>query len=160
MDSLPRLSTHELDKIRALACTLTRNAADADDIIQEAFLFSWQKRDGLPADFALWFSLLVTNCARNQRRKQYRFNPANDDSAYAVPSQHEGPDSAAIRLESRGRLQAALADLDMKTRDAVALCYIAGFADLEGSKITGISLKAFKSRVKRGRNQLAATLAE
>jgi len=160
MESLPRLSTQELNKVRALACSITRSAADADDVIQEAFALSWQKRDVLPADFVRWFSLLVANCARNRRRKQAGVNLWSDGSACTVQSPREGPDSAAIRLESSRRLKAALAELDEKTRDAVALCYIAGFSELEGSKITGTSLKTFKSRVKRGRRQLAVTLAE
>ncbi len=101
---------------------------------------------------------MVANCARNHRRKEAKNRFLADVSESAVLSPLEGPDSAAVRSESAHRLHAALSELDENMREAVALCYIAGLTELEGSQATGTNLNTFKSRVKRGRDQLRQRL--
>ena len=158
MDSLPRLSAPDLNKVWGLAFSLTRNAADADDVMQQAFVVAWQKRARLPEHFLPWFSAVVANCARNHQRKEAKHRSMADISESAALSPLEGPDSAAIRSESTRQLHAALSELDENMREAVALCFIAGLTELEGSQATGTNLNTFKSRVQRGRDQLRQRL--
>src|SRR5436853_5567398 len=102
------LSRRHLSRALALARRVTGNAADAEEIVQEALLRVWTNapRWRPTALFKTWFYRVVVNLCLNRRRRA-PFTALDDAGDPADP----GLDAAA-QLESR--------QLDQQGADAIA----------------------------------------
>ncbi len=93
------------------ACLVLRNAEDAEDAVQDAFLRVWRFREAIPADAGrnAWLYRVVVNaCISSLRAKTSR--SGRDDGADALeawrtgrPSRTCGPSSPSSRRRSRRR---------------------------------------------------------
>ncbi len=135
--------------------------AEAEDVAQEAMLRLWRIapdwREG-EARVTTWLYRVVTNlCTDRLRAGRRRAMPMGDDLPdLADPA----PDSVA-RLLSAARLEAldaALAALPERQREAVVLRHIEGLSNPEIAEVLGIGVEAVESLTARGKRALVASL--
>jgi RNA polymerase sigma factor (sigma-70 family) len=136
--------------------------AEAEDVAQETMLRLWriasEWRQG-ETKVTTWVYRVATNlCIDRQRTRARRGQVALD----AVPDPADDVPSAEGRLQEAGRLaalEAALAELPDRQRQAVVLRHIEGLTNPEIAAVMEIGVEAVESLTARGKRALAAVLA-
>ncbi|MCW5729376.1 MAG: RNA polymerase sigma factor [Alphaproteobacteria bacterium] len=143
----------------ALAYRILGRRAEAEEVVQEAFLRVWTTAPRWNLDGALfrtWFSRVLTNLCIDRRRRP-RMDPMEAAGDPADPS--PGAD-AAIEERQRGALvAAAMAELPERQRVALALCYWQEMSNIEAAEVMQISVGAVESLLVRARRSLKEKLA-
>ena len=146
------------DRVYAVTLRLTRNSADAEDALQETFLNAYRAlgRFGGRAQVSTWLYRIAINASYDliARRKQ---TTSIDDVTGPEPAASGDPYAQSAQ---RAALERALAALPDEFREAVVLSDIAGLGTNEIGAILGVPAGTAKSRVFRGRAQLATMLRE
>lgn len=153
-----RLGAFKLDLIavlpalRAFARSLCRNAAEADDLVQETMLKAWSARDSYieEANFKAWTFRILRNSLYSNWRKNSRLTQL-DDTVYE--STAKATDNAETALEL-AEVSEAIRHLPLEQREALILIAAGGFNYEEVATITGVAIGTIKSRVSRGRANL------
>lgn len=141
---------------RALLYRMCGNAAEADDLAQEAFIKAWNKLGDLetPAAFPGWFRrVAVTTFLMAKRRQKAVFEEIDDASP--VASEDSTPEAAA---GAKIDLERALAKLSDAERMCVTLNHGEGLSHSEIVDLTGLPLGTVKSHVLRGTEKLRRML--
>jgi RNA polymerase sigma-70 factor, ECF subfamily len=152
------LVSRHIDRAFALALRILGNRADAEDVVQDAFLKVWIHRgrwiEGR-AKFSTWLYRVVTNrCidfTRQPRGEDVDSVPElADDQPDAVTSMH--------RDEVHGMLEVAMKRLPDQQRIAVVLSYHENLSNSDIAEVMGTTISAVESLLKRGRQQLRKLL--
>lgn len=143
----------QLPALRAFAWTLSRNAADADDLVQETLSKAWAHRDRYEAGTNLkaWLFTILRNTWYSAASKKKR-EVEDGDGHHAAKLTAEAAQEWKAELTS---LQAALGELPPEHREAIVMVGAAGLSYEEAAEIAGCALGTIKSRVNRARNRLA-----
>jgi RNA polymerase sigma-70 factor (ECF subfamily) len=133
--------------------------AEAEDVAQEAMLRLWRIapdwRQG-EAKVATWLYRVTANLCTDRLRR--RRGIALD----AVPEPEDGARpalSGLIEADRMAALEAALAALPLRQRQAVALRHLEGLGNVEIAEVMDIGVEAVESLVARGKRSLAAVLS-
>lgn len=147
------LGRHQ-DVLRRAALRRTRNAADADDVVQETALKAWQRLDSLrePGKVRAWLLQIAVREALSTVLARREDHELTDDAASV-----SGPDSGVDRFDLHDGLRAALRALPRHQarawllREADGLSYreIAERLDASESSVRSWLVLARK-RVQRG----------
>ena len=152
-DAFERLVERHQHRLYTLAARLTGSRADAEDAVQEALIRAWLNlpdfRGG--ALFSTWLYRICANAAHDLRSKR---RPEPSEAAVETPD----PRDAFVDSELAGGLQAALNGLEDPYRTAVVLFDVLGCSYLEIAEVTGVPEGTVKSRIFRGRKELAVAL--
>lgn len=146
-----------LPKLRRFARALTRDVAEADDLVQVAVERGLIRRAQWRPDtnLASWMFTLMKNAWIDETRARGRRNavlrPAEDGERMA--------DAAASDPVSRAAVEQAMKALPTDQRLAVALVLVEGLSYAEASEVMGVPTGTLTSRLVRGRRALAASLA-
>jgi RNA polymerase sigma-70 factor (ECF subfamily) len=136
--------------------------AEAEEIVQEAFLRLWLKAPGWDAAGAArlstWLGRVAANLAIDRHRRAKRQAPL--ETAEAVPDPAPGALDALIAADRRAALRAALDALPARQRQAVVLRHVAGYSNPDIAAAMGIGVEAVESLTARGRRELARRLAK
>ncbi|MCK6440579.1 MAG: sigma-70 family RNA polymerase sigma factor, partial [Planctomycetes bacterium] len=137
------------------ACSLMGNAADADDVVQEAFVIAARKAHAIPNDDPWpWFAAVLANVARNARRKRAhaaRFGHRPGDDAMSGLSGHDPDPADAMADEEFAKyLRESLAGLPDAEREAVTITAIAGLSYRDAAEVLGVPFGTLTSRVHQG----------
>jgi RNA polymerase sigma-70 factor (ECF subfamily) len=139
-------------RLFTLAARTLGSPDDAGDAVQEAFLRAWlalpRFRGG--ARFSTWLYRICLNAAHDQRLKR-RAEPVE-------LVERPDPRDAFAASELSGELQDALDALDETYRVAVVLYDVLGCSYVEIAEMTGVPEGTVKSRIYRGRTELAERL--
>jgi RNA polymerase sigma-70 factor (ECF subfamily) len=137
------------------AYVVCRNAAEAEDATQEAFVKAyralWRFRPGAP--WRPWLLRIVANEARNRRRAEGRRAHLAAQAAAALPADPGLPDYTAAELT------AALDRLEEPHREVVLLRHVLELSELETAAALGCRPGTVKSRLSRGLARLREELA-
>ncbi|HEY6963199.1 MAG TPA: sigma-70 family RNA polymerase sigma factor [Gaiellaceae bacterium] len=144
-----------------LALRVLRDAALAEDAVQEAFLAVWRGAERFVPErgsAVAWIMTLVHRRAVDvvRREERRRADPLPEVEA-AGPTDAE--DDAMLRLE-RERVVAALRQLPDPQREALELAYYGGFTQSELADRLGLPLGTIKSRMFGGLARLRELLQE
>ena len=147
-----------LPRLRRCARALSRNAADADDLVQTAIERALGHAGQLRSDAQLapWMFGILRNAWIDERRARARrlrvFAPEESAAEVADPRQAV-PDEALALGE-------ALRQLPEEQRLAVALVLIEGLSYKEAAHVMEIPIGTLTSRLARAREALQAMLGE
>lgn len=162
-DAARELARRFLPRVLGLATRLlSGDRAEAEDVAQEAMLRLWriapEWRQG-EAQVGTWLYRVVTNlCTDRLRSRRHRALPAGDE----MPEVPDGAPGAEARLMASDRmaaLDAALADLPERQRQAVVLRHIEGLTNPEIAAVMDIGVEAVESLTARGKRALTAILS-
>ncbi len=140
-------------RMYTLAARVLGSREDADDAVQEALVRAWLALPKFRGDarFSTWLYRIVVNAAHDVRAKR-RDRPADE-----LPEPADPRDRFAEK-ELSGDLQQALNGLDDAYRVAVVLYDVLGCSYAEVAEMTGVPEGTVKSRIFRGRSELAERL--
>jgi RNA polymerase sigma-70 factor (ECF subfamily) len=162
-----------VDALYGAAYRLTRNARDAEDLVQDSLLRAYKFWDSFQQDSncKAWLLRIVTNTFINeyQRRKRSRevldAATAEQDATDGVLVQasaydKQSPDQAMLQASVSDDVQRALEQLPDDFRTAVILCDMQGLSYKEIADIMETPVGTVMSRLFRGRKLLATALKE
>jgi RNA polymerase sigma-70 factor, ECF subfamily len=148
-----------LDSLYGTALRLTRNEADAQDLVQDTYVKAFRARRQFKegTNLKAWLFTILHNTFRNRRRDVGR-DPVEIDSDrvdLAAPADPgESPEEHLLRGALAPELQAALDALPEAFREAVWLRDVEEFPYAEIAEMLGIPLGTVMSRISRGRRLL------
>ncbi|MCX7889099.1 MAG: RNA polymerase sigma factor [Rhodobacteraceae bacterium] len=142
-----------------VAVRMLGDRTEAEDVTQEAMLRLFRAAPGWRAGEAkvtTWLYRVTANlCTDRLRRRPAVALDAIEEPPSAAPSAAAG----MIRAARERALQAALARLPERQREAVVLRHLEGLANPEIAEVMGIGVEAVESLTARGKRALAAELA-
>jgi RNA polymerase sigma-70 factor (ECF subfamily) len=151
-DHLVRLNTRTVFQI---ALSVVGNAADAEDVTQDAFIRAYVKFESLnePQRFRAWVCRIARHVALNHIRSATRFRKREERGHDDATASVDVEEVAEVRDFQR-RLRAAIDRLPARLRDVVLLCAIEELEPTEVAGILGIPAGTVRSRLHAGRKHL------
>lgn len=160
-----------MDQLYAAALRMTRNPADAEDLVQEAYLRAYRGYEGFEegTNLRAWLFRILTNSYINIYRKKQRrpdeteFGDTDDLYVY------RGIDAGGLGRSAEDQLLDAVTDAEIVSalealpdqyRLAVLLADVEGFAYKEIAEILDIPIGTVMSRLHRGRKRLQQLLTD
>jgi RNA polymerase sigma factor (sigma-70 family) len=134
-----RLYRSSRDDVYAYVAGMLRDQAAAEEVTATAFERAYRKRsrfDARRGEPRAWLFGIARNAALDELRRRGR-----QAELAAEPADLEGAatDSGPEHSERRLALRAALAGLDARERELIALKYFAGLANREIASVIGVS---------------------
>ena len=170
MDAFEELVSRHRDKTYARAYSMVRNEEEAVDLSQEAWVKGWQKLHQFQgeASFATWMTRIVINLCLDHLRKQKRHRTesieAMDEETGGVERQMPvvtvNPTAGLEKVELRGRIDRALAQLSHEHRTVLLLHEFEEMEYKEIAKVVGCSIGTIMSRLFYARRKMASLLAD
>jgi RNA polymerase sigma-70 factor, ECF subfamily len=161
-------------RVYSLSYGVLRNAEDAEESTQDAFLTLYRKIDTFDESkkFFSWFYRVALNTAYSRARRRPPVNTVaiedylprfDSDGHFASMSLPDGAlaidDEAALR-ELATRAEGFIADLPPAYRDVIWMNDVEGMSANEIAETLDISIPAFKSRLHRARLYVRQRLSE
>ena len=154
-----------LETLYATALRLTRNRADAEDLVQDTFVKALRFSDRFEpgTNLRAWLSTILHNTWRNRIRDTGRAAAAIDidstrvdevEAAAGGAPGHETPEQLLLRKTLDADLRAALDELPDNFRQAVWLRDVEEFSYAEIAEMLDIPIGTVMSRISRGRRML------
>lgn len=146
----------------------TGNSAEAEDLSQEVFLRVYRTLASYKTSYG-GFPTWLTSVTRNllvdhyRRTRRDRITDALEDVMPKVEEKHSpvrAPDKSAMAQELSHQVQAALAQLSPELREAVILRDLQGLEYREIREVLSVPEGTVKSRINRGRIELARLLEQ
>ncbi len=159
-----------MDAMYGVACRLTRNPTEAEDLVQDALVKAMRARDQFQpgTNLKAWLFRILTNTFINKYRRgglerSVLEGPDADPLAdgwvsAATMRQLRDPEQAALMPIIEGEVQRALDALPPEFRLAVILCDVQEFSYEEIADIMGCPIGTVMSRLHRGRKLLQKAL--
>lgn len=149
-------------RVLSYATRVLGERTEAEDIAQDAMLRLWRVagvwRQG-EARVSTWLYRVVTNLCTDRLRARRRRATAALDTTPEVADATPGVEARLIATDRLSALEAALAALPDRQRQAVVLRHIEGLPNPEIAEVMGIGVEAVESLTARGKRMLAARLS-
>ena len=139
--------------VRGFARTFERDAARADDLVQEAMLKAWGNQAAFKpgTNMKAWLFTILRNTYISQYRKARR-EVEDADGAFTDSLAEKGRQEGHMAFLD---LRDALSELPEDQREAVLMVGAAGLTYDEAAEIIGVAAGTVKSRVSRARARLS-----
>ena len=147
-----------------VAYSVTRNTAESEDAVQEAFLRVLKHREQLAEirDIRVWLVRIVWNIVLDKKRRS-KTRPENDDiadHARTLPANDRRADDTAISSQECARILGLIDRLPAKERQALLLSAVEELSTVEIAVILQTTESSVRSRIFRARRELALLLAK
>ena len=162
LERFERAVLPHLDAAYNLARWLTRQAEDAEDLVQESYLRAFKSFDTFRgADGRAWILTIVRNTCYTwlgQHRPE-ELTMAFVEELHSPATQASSPEAMLLEGADRELLRKALEELPAEFREAVILRDLEGLSYKEIADVAGIPLGTVMSRLARARKLLEQCLA-
>ena len=155
-----RLVDRHLGRLHAAATRLLNDRSEAEDVCQDVLLQAWrQAMQWQPgkARFGTWLHQVMLNGCRDRLRRR---RPQSDLDPETLVDRQHGPERTLGEAQREQALQAALAQLPERQREAVILCHYGTMSQREAAASLDLSVDALESLLARARRQLRLQLSE
>ncbi len=161
-----------VDSLYNTAYRMTRNAQDAEDLVQETYLKAYRHYDKFQegTNLKAWLFKIMKNTFINNYRKQQKVPPQSDfaDVEGALENRVRGdateriknPEEEILEAIVDEQVQEALDSLPPDYRMAVILADLENFSYKEIAEILDVPVGTVMSRLYRGRKQLEEAMLE
>lgn len=142
-----------LTPLRRYAFALTRNRAEADDLVQDALLRGHEQRRQLAPGKAPgpWLRAILRHRFLDRRRHDQAQSRREAQFAELIPQVVEAPQDTTLRLS---QLRGAFLELPDDQREALSLVAVEGLSYAEAGITLGVPPGTVMSRVSRARARL------
>lgn len=162
----------QIDALYRTGLRMTRNAADAEDLVQETYLRAFRSLHQFAegTNLRAWLFRILTNTYINEYRKRQRrpVNTSLDDIEEFYLYDHlmdgggrageERPEELVLQQLTTEDVAKAIDELPEEFRHVVVLADVEGFAYREIAEIVGIPVGTVMSRLFRARRRLRRQL--
>ncbi len=156
-------------QLYSAAMRMTRNAADAEDLVQETYLRGYRSyatfEEG--TNLRAWLFRILTNLNIDRGRREQRapaFEPIEEGDYFLYNRLEEAGGSSdeerIVERLSQDEVVSALAAVPHDFRDVIVLVDIGDFSYTDAAQILDIPVGTVMSRLHRGRRVLKQELAE
>jgi RNA polymerase sigma-70 factor, ECF subfamily len=143
-----------------LARSIVRDAALADDVVQETLVKAWRSLPDFQGEIPrAWLMKVAHNTAISllrSRRDQVRDTAELGE----VPERGGGPATTTVDRAALGQLWSVLADLDEISRSLIVMRELSGMSYEEIAEALDLPLATVKTRLFRARRVLQASMEE
>ncbi len=156
-----------IDSLYRTALRLTRDPADAEDLVQETYLKAFRAADRFErgTNLRAWLFTILHNTARNRVRDRAREAVTVDSEVVERAAEGgdgragvETPEALLLRATLDPDLQAAVDALPDVFREAVWLRDVEEFSYAEIARMLAVPVGTVMSRISRGRRMLYEAL--
>lgn len=145
-----------------VAFSVLRNAADAEDAVQEAFLRVLRHSEtlGEVRDHRVWLIRIVWNIVLDRKRRA-KTRPETDDVAdlaRVLPCDGLSAEQIAAAAQHHAHVLACMEKLPAKEREVLQLSAFEELSSVEIAAVLGITESSVRSRLFRARNLMAELL--
>lgn len=159
----------EIDALYGMALRLTRNAKDAEDLVQDTLVkaFRFQKRYQEDTNMKAWLFKILTRTFYNSVRKAKNIRKLQTDAEegwhyerFISSASASGKSSEELFLDtlSSEKLKAAIEELPEDFQIVIVLCDVHGFSYKEIADIVDCPVGTVMSRLYRARRLLQRSL--
>jgi RNA polymerase sigma-70 factor (ECF subfamily) len=156
------------------AMRLTRNHAEAEDLVQDAALLAFRGFDSFErgTNFKAWFFRILTNAfySRHRKEKHDRANLSTEDvppmylyartAEAGLHGQESDPAASIMDRIDTEQVAEALESLPTEYRVVATLYFMEDFSYLQIAEMVGCPVGTVRSRLHRGRRMLQKALWE
>jgi RNA polymerase sigma-70 factor (ECF subfamily) len=156
-----RFVVPEIDVMLRVARSITPNAAEAEDVVQDALLRAYRSIDGFDGKHPrAWLLTIVRNANINRNRRQrpsLLTDPDAPEQQGQAPTSHSTED---VYLDGTfdAAVAGALAALSPDARQVVELVDLAGLSYAEAAEVLGVPVGTVMSRLHRARQRMREDL--
>ena len=158
---LAEILLSHLDSAYNLALWLVRNGADAEDVVQEAYLRALRYSNGFRGgDARAWLFAIVRNTAYTWLRKTRALEPVSqfDEQTHTAGDDMPNPEQVLLQQADRRVIELAMRELPDRFREILILRELEGFSYKQIADILGLPLGTVKSRIHQMVSQLREVL--
>ncbi|HZV83937.1 MAG TPA: RNA polymerase sigma factor [Brevundimonas sp.] len=158
--AIQAMVARKLPRMLALAQRMLGDAAEAEDVAQDAMLRAWRQAPRWTpgkARFDTWLHRVALNLCYDRLRRR---REVPTDVLPERVSEEAAPDRGLIASDVGVRVNAALARLPDRQREAVVLCHYQELTNIEAADLMAVSVDALESLLSRGRRALRLALAD
>lgn len=158
--AIREMVARKLPRLLSLATRVLGDRVEAEDVAQEAFLRIWRQAPRWQAGrarFDTWLYGVALNLCRDRLRRRREIYTAEPPETI---DPHGGPGRGLDDSESSRSVEAALARLPERQREAIVLQYYEELSNIEAAAVMGISIEALESLLARGRRNLRVHLED
>ena len=147
----------EMPKLRKFASKLTRNTAEADDLLQSTLLRALEKKTYFETgtDLFKWTSKIMYNLFVTDYRRKTKFETQYDPE-FHIENRAVAPDQHT-KLEVKV-LAKAMDQMSPEHKEILILVCVKGMQYQEVAEMLHIPVGTVRSRLSRARNQLIAMM--
>ena len=161
-EALAALVSEYAGTLYRVSFSVLRNAADAEDAVQEAFLRVLRHRDTLDEvrDRRVWLIRIVWNIVLDRKRRA-KTRPETDDVAElarVLPAEGLSAEDRAAAAQHHAQVLACVETLPAKEREVLMLSAFEELTSVEIAQVLGITESSVRSRLFRARNLMAGLL--
>ena len=151
-----------LDAAYNLARWLTRNDADAQDVVQEAYLRAFRFFGGFHGeDGRAWLLGIVRNTSYTwmQQNRSPELNMPLDDELHEIKSNDLSPEALLLQKADAQMLRQAVEELPIEFREVLVLRELDEMSYKQIAAVADLPLGTVMSRLARARKRLQQILA-
>jgi RNA polymerase sigma-70 factor (ECF subfamily) len=160
-DSYEYLVSKYMKRVVSIAWGIVRNAADAEDLAQEAFVRAFQTIDRFKSGepFGPWIYRIVTNLSLDvmKHRTRFRHEEIREEEPAA---RRDRADLPAMAGELARRIDTAIESLPEMQRVVARLYLVEQFEHAEIAAMMGLSAGTVRSHLSLARGKLREKLAD